>query len=284
MPELPEVETTRRGIAPHAVGRTVAAVEVHDSRLRWPVPPSLPATLTGRTLTRIERRSKYLLFRCERESADGASDHAGTLLVHLGMTGSLRWYSDPTVVPPRRTHDHVDIHFDSGAVLRYHDPRRFGAILWVEDPADAHPLLAALGPEPFAEEFSAKSLHKALRSRTAAIKLALMDNHVVVGVGNIYANEALFHAGIRPTRAANRVSLRRLGILVDAVRSTLSAAIAKGGSTLRDYVDSRGEPGYFQLDYYAYGREGLPCRHCATPLKALRQGGRATTFCPRCQK
>jgi formamidopyrimidine-DNA glycosylase len=284
MPELPEVETTRRGIAPHAVGRTIAAVEVHDGRLRWPVPRALPAILAGRTLTKLERRSKYLLFRCERLVNNQSSDHAGTLLVHLGMTGSLRWYSDAAAAPPRRVHDHVDIRFENGAVLRYHDPRRFGAILWVGDPVGQHPLLAALGPEPFAAEFNAEDLHLALRSRAAAIKLVLMDNHVVVGVGNIYANEALFHAGIRPTRPANRVSLRRLGLLVDAVRSTLSAAIAKGGSTLRDYVDSHGEPGYFQLDYYAYGRAGLPCRCCATPLKATRQGGRATTYCPRCQK
>lgn len=284
MPELPEVETTRRGIAPHAIGRTVIAVEVHDGRLRWPVPLTLPATLTGRTLTRLDRRSKYLLFRCERLADHQLSDYGGTLLVHLGMTGSLRWYSDAAAAPPRRVHDHVDIRFENGAVLRYHDPRRFGAILWVGDPVGQHPLLAALGPEPFETGFNAEALHQALRSRTAAIKLALMDNHVVVGVGNIYANEALFHAGIHPTRAANRVSLRRLGLLVDAVRSTLSAAIAKGGSTLRDYVDSSGEPGYFQLDYYAYGRAGLPCRHCATPLNAIRQGGRATTYCPRCQK
>ena len=284
MPELPEVETTRRGIAPHAIGRTIAAVDVHDRRLRWPVPMTLPATLTGRTVTRLERRSKYLLFRCERPASSGLSDHSGTLLVHLGMTGSLRWYSDASTAPARRTHDHVDIRFGSGALLRYHDPRRFGAILWVEDPVGQHPLLAELGPEPFEADFSAVALHKALRSRSVAIKLALMDNHVVVGVGNIYANEALFHAGIRPTRAANRVSLRRLELLVDAVRSTLSAAIDKGGSTLRDYVDSRGEPGYFQLDYHAYGRAGLPCRRCATPLRSIRQGGRATTYCHQCQR
>lgn len=284
MPELPEVETTRRGIAPHALGRAITAVEVHNGRLRWPVPGTLPATLAGRTLTRLDRRSKYLLFRCERPGEEQPSDRAGTLLVHLGMTGSLRWHSATAGAPPRRKHDHVDIRFEDGAVLRYHDPRRFGAILWVEDPVEAHPLLVALGPEPFEPGFDAQSLHESLRSRSAAIKLALMDNHVVVGVGNIYANEALFHAGIHPGRAANRVSLGRLGLLVDAVRSTLSAAIAKGGSTLRDYVDSSGEPGYFQLDYYAYGRGGMPCRCCATPLKAMRQGGRATTYCPRCQR
>jgi formamidopyrimidine-DNA glycosylase len=248
------------------------------------VPRTLAATLTGRILTRLDRRSKYLLFRCELPPLEQPSDRAGTLLVHLGMTGSLRWYSDAASTPARRAHDHVDIRFENGAVLRYHDPRRFGTILWVGDPVGRHPLLAALGPEPFEAGFNAAALYKALRTRSAAIKVALMDNHVVVGVGNIYANEALFHAGIRPTRAANRVSLRRLGLLVDAVRSTLSTAIAKGGSTLRDYVDSDGEPGYFQLDYYAYGRAGQPCRRCATLLKAIRLGGRATTYCPRCQK
>lgn len=288
MPELPEVETTRRGLAPNAIGRTITSVEVHDGRLRWPVPPTLAAILTGRTLTGLDRRSKYLLFRCERgelaKADDRLSDHAGTLLVHMGMTGNLRWYSTAAAALPRRAHDHVDIRFENGALLRYHDPRRFGAILWASDPVGRHPLLARLGPEPLEAGFNAQTLHQALRSRTTAIKLALMDNHVVVGVGNIYANEALFHAGIRPTRAANRVSLRRLGQLVESVRSTLTTAIAKGGSTLRDYVDSRGESGYFQLDYFAYGRAGLPCRHCATPLKAIRQGGRATTFCPRCQK
>ena len=283
MPELPEVETTRRGIAPHAIGRTVAAVEVHDARLRWPIPANLPALLTGRTLVRLDRRSKYLLFRLEDHAGD-QSDRAGTLLVHLGMTGSLRWYSDVGAAPPRRLHDHVDIRFDNGSLLRYHDPRRFGAMLWVDDPVSRHRLLAGLGPEPFEEGFTAAALQAKLRSRSAAIKLALMDNHVVVGVGNIYANEALFHAGIHPARAANRISLRRLGVLVDAVRSTLSAAIAKGGSTLRDYVDSEGAPGYFQLNCQVYGRSGLPCRRCATTLKAFRQGGRATTYCPKCQK
>jgi formamidopyrimidine-DNA glycosylase len=283
MPELPEVETTRRGIAPHALGQTIAAVHIHDHRLRWPVPPSLPETLVGRTLTSLDRRSKYLLFRCERPKVTRKSDHPGTLLVHLGMTGSLRYYSGTTPIPDRRSHDHIDIRFADGAVLRYHDPRRFGAMLWLADPAGDHPLLAELGPEPFSPEFNAESLYRTLRTRSAAIKLALMDNHVVVGVGNIYANEALFRAGIRPTRAANRVSRDRLGLLVDAVRTTLSSAIAKGGSTLRDYVDSRGEPGYFQLDYKVYGRGGLNCRICATALREVRQGGRATTFCPRCQ-
>ncbi|MEO8132989.1 MAG: bifunctional DNA-formamidopyrimidine glycosylase/DNA-(apurinic or apyrimidinic site) lyase [Betaproteobacteria bacterium] len=283
MPELPEVETTRRGIAPHAVGQVIVGVDVHDGRLRWQVPATLPETLAGRTVIQLDRRSKYLLFRCEAPAGEPDSDRAGTLLVHLGMTGSLRWYSGAASIPARRAHDHIDLRFEDGSVLRYHDPRRFGAVLWLADPASAHPLLASLGPEPFDAKFDAPYLHRALRSRSAAIKLALMDNHVVVGVGNIYANEALFRAGIRPTRSANRISERRLGLLVDAVRATLSAAIAKGGSTLRDYVDSSGEPGYFQLDYFAYGRGGLPCRICASPLRLIRQGGRATTFCYVCQ-
>ena len=284
MPELPEVETTRRGISPHVVGQVIAGVDVYDSRLRWPVPQTLPETLVGRTVIQLERRSKYLLFRCALPAIEPPCDHAGTLLVHLGMTGSLRWFSAGADIPARRTHDHIDLRFADGSLLRYHDPRRFGAVLWLTDPAAAHPLLAGLGPEPFHEAFDAAYLYRTLRRRSAAIKLALMDNHVVVGVGNIYANEALFRAGIRPTRPSNRISQRRLDVLVNAVRSTLSEAIKKGGSTLRDYVDSRGEPGYFQLEYYTYGRAGLPCRVCATPLKSVRQGGRATTFCAVCQK
>jgi formamidopyrimidine-DNA glycosylase len=283
MPELPEVETTRRGIAPHAVGQTITSVEIHDHRLRWPVPDSLPQTLVGRTLTGVNRRSKYLLFSCDRLRGGRVSDRAGTLLVHLGMTGSLRWYSGASPLPARRLHDHVDVRFGNGALLRYHDPRRFGAMLWLTGPPELHPLLSELGPEPFSPGFNADTLHLKLRTRSTAVKLALMDNHVVVGVGNIYANEALFRAGIRPTRPANRVSKQRLAGLVEAVRATLQEAIAKGGSTLRDYVDSSGEPGYFQLDYCVYGRAGFPCRRCGTTLREERMGGRTTTFCPRCQ-
>ena len=278
MPELPEVETTRRGIAPRAIGNVVAGIDLYDRRLRWPIPENLGQALAGRKVSRIDRRAKYLLFRCEKTP----SDPAVTLLVHLGMTGSLRWY-DKGRAPPKKLHDHVDIRFTDGAILRYHDPRRFGAMLRLDDPVIDHPLLAALGPEPFTDDFNAAALHRKLKTRSAAIKLALMDNHVVVGVGNIYANEALFHAGIRPTRAANRVSRPRLQKLVDAVRMVLSKAIDSGGSTLRNYVDGNGEAGTFQLTYYAYGRDGLPCRVCGTTMKAVRQGGRATTYCPKCQ-
>jgi len=271
MPELPEVETTRRGLEPHTAGRRIAAVHVYDPRLRWPVPRSLPKKAAGRLIDRIERRSKYLLFRLGDDS----------LLVHFGMTGSLRVYDSP---PARRPHDHVDIVLDSGVTLRYHDPRRFGAVLWVTGPPAAHPLLAALGPEPFDPAFDAADLWRATRRRTAAIKPALMDSRLVVGVGNIYANESLFRAGIRPTTPAQRLSRMRLGRLVDQVRATLGEAITKGGSTLRDYVDSAGEPGYFQLEYFVYGREGQPCRVCGSAIISVRQGGRATSYCRRCQR
>ncbi len=271
MPELPEVETTRRGVAPHVVGQRVIAMHVYDRRLRWPVPRSLQKKIVGRTIDALDRRSKYLLFRLGED----------TLLVHFGMTGSLRAY---THAPPRVAHDHADIVLASGTTLRYHDPRRFGAILWVPPPVDAHPLLAALGPEPFDAACDARHLWNATRRRRAAVKLALMDSRLIVGVGNIYANEALFRAGIRPTIPSQRVSRRRFGRLVDEVRATLTEAIAKGGSTLRDYVDAAGEPGYFQLEYFVYGRDARPCRVCRTAIKLVRLGGRATYYCPRCQR
>jgi len=269
MPELPEVETTRRGLVPHVQGQKVTAVRIYDRRLRWPVPRDLAKKLVGRVVDRIDRRSKYLLFRTS----------AGTLIVHLGMTGSLRLYQR---APARRTHDHVDISFGSGRLLRYHDPRRFGAMLW-SDATDTHALLSRLGPEPLEAAFTAEYLHRALRRRTGAIKPALMNSDVVVGVGNIYANEALFRAGIRPTVRANRVSKARCECLIVAVRETLGAAIARGGSTLRDYVDSDGQAGNFQLDYFVYGRAGQQCRVCGTTIRATRHGGRATTYCPACQ-
>lgn len=271
MPELPEVETTRRGVAPHVIGRRVTELHVYDRRLRWPVPADLAKRLVGRTIHAVDRRSKYLLFRMD----------ADTLLVHLGMTGSLRVYWQ---APERRPHDHVDVVLDDGTLLRYNDPRRFGAMLWLLPPADDHPLLRSLGPEPFDAAFDAHYFWRGTRNRTAAIKLALMDNGLVVGVGNIYANEALFRAGIRPTVPAYRVSRPRLARLVDQVRTVLTEAIAKGGSTLRDYVDAQGEPGYFQLDYFVYGREGQRCRVCGTTIRHARLGARASFYCPCCQR
>ncbi len=270
MPELPEVETTRRGIAPYVERQKVTAVRLYDRRLRWPVPEDLPHRLIGRVVDRVERRSKYLLFRLGMD----------TLLIHLGMTGSLRVYKD---APAKRIHDHVDLEFGNGVVLRYHDPRRFGAVLWSPGVA-LHPLLVGLGPEPLGADFDPDHLFRATRKRRTAIKLALMDNRVVVGVGNIYANESLFRAGIRPTRAANRISGQRLRRLREAVRETLSDAIAKGGSTLRDYVDGDGAAGYFQMHCFVYGREGRPCRVCGTVIRSVRLGGRATNFCPECQR
>lgn len=271
MPELPEVETTRRGIAPHLLGARITGLDIYDRRLRWPVPSNLQDTLPGQTVETVERRSKYLLF--------GLSQ--GTLLIHFGMTGSLRIFTE---APPRKLHDHLDLRFAHGLTLRYHDPRRFGAVLWLGQTPERHPLLAKLGPEPFSEAFSTTYLYALTRNRRCAIKLALMNNEIVVGVGNIYANEALFRAGIRPTLATHRLSRARLARLVTAVRETLQEAIAAGGSTLRDYVDSRGKPGYFQLNYFVYGKEGEACRVCATPIQSLRQGGRASFFCPTCQR
>jgi formamidopyrimidine-DNA glycosylase len=270
MPELPEVETTRRGLASRVIGRRVAGLTVYDPRLRWPVPDDLERRLRGHAIEAVERRSKYLILRIG----------GGALLVHLGMTGSLRVYARP---PPRRLHDHVDLVLDDGTLVRYHDPRRFGAMLWADVPSD-HPLLRDLGPEPFDPAFGVDHLWRATRGRRAAIKLALMDNHLVVGVGNIYASEALFRAGIRPGVAAGRLTRPRLARLVDAVRAVLGEAIARGGSTLRNYVDSNGDAGGFQLVCMVYGRAGEPCRACGTPIRQVRLGQRSSFYCPRCQR
>ncbi len=269
MPELPEVETTRRGVEPHLRGLGVTQVVVRDQRLRWPVPPGLPELLHGQVLERIERRAKYLLFRFP----------AGTLLLHLGMSGSLRVVRSSTPAGP---HDHVDLVF-GGKTLRLRDPRRFGSLHWVPGDAANHPLLAHLGPEPLADGFDAAGLHAAAHRRRVAAKTLLMDGRVVVGVGNIYANEALFRAGIRPTRRSDRLTRADCQRLVDAVRAVLAAAIAVGGTTLRDYVRDDGSAGYFASDLQVYGRGGEPCPRCGTTLKSVRVGQRATVYCPRCQ-
>lgn len=269
MPELPEVETTCRGIAPHVEGRTVTAVAVREARMRRPVPPELAAELPGQTIASVTRRGKYLLL----------SAPAGTVLIHLGMSGSLR------VVPPDaqlRKHDHVDIVFGAHA-LRYHDPRRFGVIDWWVAPIDTHPLIAPLGIEPLSSAFSGPWLYRATRGRRSAIKLFLMDAHTLVGVGNIYASESLFRAGIRPSTPAGRISAARCERLVEAVKDTLRAAIQAGGSTLRDFVGSDGEPGYFQQKAFVYGRAGSPCRQCGTPIRQQVMGQRSTFWCPTCQ-
>ncbi|HCI12749.1 MAG: DNA-formamidopyrimidine glycosylase [Gallionellales bacterium GWA2_60_142] len=271
MPELPEVETTRRGLAPHLVGATVANVVIRHPQLRWPVPSELPELLRGQTIRSLRRRAKYLLVEFEH----------GTLILHLGMSGSLRIL--PATTLPEK-HDHFDLVLTNGTLMRLRDPRRFGAVLWHEGDVHKHPLLAALGPEPLEADFDENHLYLATRNRTAAIKLAIMDNHIVVGVGNIYANEALFRAGIRPQLAAGRLSRARCAKLVAEIRATLEEAISKGGSTLRDFVNSDGKPGYFQQHYWVYGRAGEPCRRCGNPIKQVKQGQRSSFYCPDCQR
>lgn len=277
MPELPEVEVTRQGIAPHLAGRRIDGVVVRDHRLRWPIDAQLAAILTGLSITSVGRRGKYLLLSCERQGKA-----AGTLIVHLGMSGSLRLVAPRT---PAARHAHFDL-VAGDSVLRLTDPRRFGAVLWHPasgGPVDGHPLLANLGVEPLTEAFTAELMHAGTRGRRVSIKEALLAGKIVVGVGNIYASEALFRSGIRPQTPAGRVSLARFGRLVIEVRRVLAMAIRKGGSTLKDFSRSDGEPGSFQLEYRVYDRAGLPCRVCATPIRRLVQGQRSTFYCPRCQ-
>ncbi|WP_328188984.1 bifunctional DNA-formamidopyrimidine glycosylase/DNA-(apurinic or apyrimidinic site) lyase [Marinobacter sp. OP 3.4] len=270
MPELPEVETTRRGIAPHSEGKQVAELLIRDPRLRWPVPEDLPQRLAGHTLREADRRAKYLLLRF---------DH-GTVIVHLGMSGSLRVITDHG--EPMK-HDHIDLVFTDGTRLRFNDPRRFGCWLW-DDGADTHPLLASLGPEPLGADFNGPYLFRKSRGRRTPIKSFLMDNRIVVGVGNIYANEALFKTGIHPNRPAGRISAARYHHLCGAIRETLSAAILMGGTTLRDFVNSEGKPGYFAQSLLVYGRGGLPCVECQRPLREVRMNQRSTVYCTRCQR
>lgn len=269
MPELPEVETTRRGIEPHLLGKRVKSILIRQPRLRWPVPDSVHRC-EGRTLQALARRGKYLLLGFRN----------GTLLIHLGMSGSLRITAS---AEPALFHDHVDLLCSDGTCLRYCDPRRFGAWLWTESDPLQHPLLADLGPEPLTPSFDTAYLLRRAQGRKTAIKTLLMDSHVVVGVGNIYANEALFMAGIHPARQAGRIGAARLGRLVAAVKTVLAAAIAQGGTTLRDFVGGDGKPGYFQQTLQVYGRGGEPCRACATPLTEIRLGQRTTVFCKTCQ-
>ncbi len=269
MPELPEVETTCRGIAPHIVGRCVREVIVREPRLRWPVPGKLNQLMPGAHFLSVSRRAKYLLLETER----------GIVMVHLGMSGSLRIM--PADTPPL-FHDHIDVILDDGRCLRYHDPRRFGSFHWLEAPQ--HPLLDHLGPEPLSEIFGGAYLYERSRGRRIPVKQFIMDGKVVVGVGNIYANEALFMAGIHPARAAGRVAKARYEHLAIAIKQVLGDAIEQGGTTLRDFVGGDGSPGYFAQQLRVYGRRGQPCRHCLTALKEIRQGGRTTVMCPQCQR
>ena len=270
MPELPEVETTRRGLAPHVIGRTIARVEVREPRLRWPVAKSLARALKGARIDRLERRGKYLLFGTD----------AGTLLVHLGMSGSLRYL--PAALE-RGLHDHIDVLFADGGALRLNDPRRFGSFMLTAKPS-AHPLLKHLGPEPLGGDFDADYLWRASRGRRVAIKQHLMNGRIVVGVGNIYASEALFRAGIHPQRAAGRIARARFEPLVTSVRDVLRDAIDDGGTTLRDFVGGDGKPGYFRTSLRVYDRDGKPCVTCDTRIERRVLGQRATFYCPSCQR
>lgn len=271
VPELPEVETTRRGIAPHVTGQRVARVVVREPRLRWPVPDDLAERLAGCRIEAVERRAKYLLIETDR----------GTALLHLGMSGSLRILARPQ--PPGR-HDHVDIELESGSLLRFNDPRRFGSLLWAGLNPRAHPLLAALGPEPLGDSFTGDWLYRRSRGRRGAVKNFLMDQKIVVGVGNIYASESLYLARINPARAAGRISISRYGHLAETVRAVLERAIAAGGTTLRDFVDSQGQPGYFQQSLAVYDQAGKPCAVCGQPIRRRVLGQRATYYCARCQR
>jgi formamidopyrimidine-DNA glycosylase len=270
MPELPEVETTRRGLEPVLLNQRIRTAIVRNRALREPVPRRLPQWVAGTTIHALTRRGKYLLIDCGR----------GTLIMHLGMSGRL-WLVDAQTAPD--THDHFDLVLENRTAVRFRDPRRFGLVLWHTDPL-SHALLADLGPEPLDPGFDGSCLYRATRNRAAAIKQVLMDSHVVAGVGNIYANEALFRARINPKWPAARISLQRYQMLAAAIRETLSDAIRAGGSTLRDYVGGDGRAGYFQTEFRVYGRDGEPCEACGTPIRELRQGQRSTFYCSRCQR
>jgi len=274
MPELPEVEITRRGIEPYLADKIITGVRVSQRRLRWPIPLNLAARVTGLRISRVARRGKYILIDC------GANKHVGWLILHLGMSGSLRILDAGTEAA---RHEHFDLLLGK-KLLRLRDPRRFGAVLWHAGDIARHPLLADLGAEPLDEAFTGELLHAATRKRKAAVKLVLMNASIVVGVGNIYANESLFHARINPRTQAQRLSRARYAVLAAAIKSTLKQALAAGGSSLRDFVHSDGSSGYFQQQYYVYGRAGLPCRACGTAIRQLRQGQRSTFYCPACQK
>jgi formamidopyrimidine-DNA glycosylase len=270
MPELPEVETTARGIAPHVEGQIIKQVIVRQPQLRWPVPEQLNDTLTNLCLLSVSRRAKYLVF---------ATD-AGTLIVHLGMSGSLRIVQADK---PVDKHDHIDIIFNNGTLLRYNDPRRFGSVLWTTAPLSEHNLLKDLGPEPLLPEFDGKHLHQIAKNRATPVKSFIMDSHNVVGVGNIYANEALFMAGIHPTRHAGKIALSRYQNLAGCIKTVLLSAIEQGGTTLRNYVNETGSPGYFKQQLHVYGRGQLPCKNCLQPLTETRLSNRTTVFCRNCQ-
>jgi formamidopyrimidine-DNA glycosylase len=270
VPELPEVETTRRGIAPALAGRRIRRATVRERRLRWPIAAEFESAVRNQIIRKVERRAKYLLIRLGN----------GTMILHLGMSGSLRLVSAGTAP---KIHEHWDLLLDSGRILRFHDPRRFGSLLWTEDDPLEHVLLRKLAPEPLSAAFNADYLFRATRKRSVAIKQFIMNSSVVVGVGNIYASEALFRAGIAPRRAARRLTRPEAAKLSHAIKAVLKAAIEIGGTTLRDYVNAEGAPGYFRQKLFVYERAGMRCRVCRSPIKQFTQGQRSTYWCPVCQ-
>ena len=270
MPELPEVETSRRGLAPWMEGRQIQAVVVRDRRLRWPVPRGIEDNLSGQSIRSIRRRAKYLLFDTDN----------GTAMLHLGMSGSVRIIDQNE---PAAKHDHIDIQLTSGKSMRFRDPRRFGSFLWSEN-VDEHPLIRSLGPEPLSDDFDGNYLWRTARGRRVAVKQFIMNAAVVVGVGNIYASESLFEAGIHPKRRSDRIAKQRMCLLADAIKDVLGRAIQAGGTTLQDFHGSDGEPGYFQQILNVYGRGGEACRRCATPLSVIVLGQRSTFYCKICQR
>jgi formamidopyrimidine-DNA glycosylase len=272
MPELPEVETSRRGIEPHILGKKIKDVVIREFRLRWPIPKSLPDKILKQTVTQVERRGKYLLLRF------GSS---GTVIIHLGMSGSLRIC---TASMPAEKHDHIDFVFSNKKILRLKDPRKFGCVLWTSKPVEQHKLLSKLGPEPLDDEFSSDVLYQKSRKRTCSIKAFIMNSHTVVGVGNIYASESLFLAGINPKRKAGSLSRVRAERLVEAIKQILAEAIKQGGTTLRDFTREDGQPGYFAQKLFVYGKAGEPCAECGKPVKQITQQQRSTFYCTSCQK
>lgn len=272
MPELPEVETTRRGIAGHITGQTIASIRVNNPNLRWPVPVSeMQSALPGQKICSVERRAKYLLLDCG----------TGCIIIHLGMSGSLRILDQSIAV---EKHEHVEILFENGKVLRLRDPRRFGSVLWTDKPVYEHRLLASLGPEPLADDFDADYLFKISRNRRCSIKNFIMNAQCVVGVGNIYASEALFHAEIRPGKAAKVMSRKSCDRLVSSIKQVLNKAIEAGGTTLRDFSNSEGQAGYFSQSLAVYGREGESCLQCGAGIKRKLISQRSSFYCPNCQK
>lgn len=271
MSELPEVETVRRGIEPLVVGQCIESVVVRVPKLRWDIDPVLGKLLSGQTVQSVERRAKYLLLKLD----------AGTLILHLGMTGILRLLDSSFAL---EKHDHFDLVFEDGKCLRLNDSRRFGAVLYTDNPIEKHTLIRALGPEPLSPDFNADYLCQLSRKRTVPIKNFLMDQKVVVGVGNIYASEALFLSGISPLKSVGLVSREKYLLLVNSVKSILQAAIKLGGTTIRDFEGTDGKPGYFRQELKVYGREESPCVHCHEPIRKVRQGGRSTFYCPKCQR